>query len=338
MRSSDKLSTAFRAIKHRKIKGLANLAKYAASLLFKPIKVGHEPLFLHLEPTVECNLRCPFCINDRVQRRQKRMSWQQYQTTIDKFRFLSRVVLTGAGEPLLHPDIVAMIGYAKKRGILTTLTTNATVLSSGLGQDLIAGGLDSIDFSVDAATPETYRLLRRADQGRVLANIRAFMELKKKANVPLRSAINFLVQEKNIAELPLLPEMAASLGVDEIKIMPLHHWGQDLAPKKSAEFQAIAGEKLKTLMPAIKKEAKKRKVRISFLSPCVSAAGRCLWPWRSCYITCDGYVTYCCLLAADPRKYSYGRIFTSSVQDIWNGEKIALLRKQIKRDKACSHI
>lgn len=338
MQLSDKLFTLFRAIKQYKPDGFANLAKYASTLLFKPQKVSHEPLFLHIEPTVECNLKCGFCINDQVKRHQKRMSLEQYKALIDKFRFLSRVVLTGAGEPLLHPEIAQMIDYAKKKGIFTTLTTNATLLNTGLAQDLISSGLESIDFSLDGVNKETYQALRQADHEKVLRNIKAFVELKNKANLPLRSAINFLAQEKNIEELPFMPELASTLGVDEIKILLLHSWGQDLAWKSFSKSKKNASERLKMLLPATKIEANKRKVKISFLSPCVPDAGQCLWPWRSCYITCDGYVTFCCVLAADPRKYNYGNIFTSSIQEVWNNEKIALLRKQVKREKTCSHI
>jgi len=337
MRSSDKLSAFLGALRRDRWDGLVNLARYASALVFKPQKAAHEPLFLHIEPTVECNLRCAFCIAHRVKRRQKRMSLEQFQALIGKFRFLRRIVLTGAGEPLLHPEIARMIAYAKSRGIAATLTTNATLLDAGPARALISSGLDEIDFSLDGADEETYRALRPADFESVTSNIKTFITMRNKAGRRPRSAINFLAQAKNIEQLPLMPGLASSLGVDEVKVMPFHTWGQDLPPESYSNSGKNVSERLKSLWPTAKKAAKRNRVKLSYLSPCVAERGGCLWPWRSCYITSDGRVTYCCVLAADPDRYGYGDIFTSPVREIWNAEKIALLRKRFKSKKDCPY-
>jgi MoaA/NifB/PqqE/SkfB family radical SAM enzyme len=338
MQISEKLSAFSRTIRFRKAKGIFNQVKYASSLILKPTIVNHEPLFAHIEPTVECNLECGFCINPKVKRNQQQMSLEQYKDSIDKFNYLVRVVLTGAGEPLCHPDITLMIEYNKKKGIFTTLTTNATLLNAELSENLISRGLDSIDFSLDGAKKETYQTLRKADFELVLSNIRTFHDLKNRVRNPIKTAINFLAQEKNIEELPLMPELVSSLGIDEIKILIQHGWGNDLAKKSFLKSKKQAFLQLKKLLPAVKKEAKKRKIKLSFLSPCVSDYGKCLWPWRSCYITCDGYVTFCCVLASDPEKYFFGNIFSSNISEIWNSQRIIYLRKQVKKEKTCSFI
>ena len=58
------------------------------------------------------------------------------------------------GEPLLHPDIVELVRYAKSLGFYrVSMSTNGFLLTRELVADFERAGLDSLQISVDRMTP-----------------------------------------------------------------------------------------------------------------------------------------------------------------------------------------
>ena len=65
-----------------------------------------------------------------------------------------------AGEPLLNPNLVEMIKYAKKKGIKdVAFLTNAELLTEKKSKELVESGLDWISISADG-TDEIYNKIR----------------------------------------------------------------------------------------------------------------------------------------------------------------------------------
>ena len=64
--------------------------------------------------------------------------------------------LSGGGEPMLHPQAVELIEYAKSRGARIGLITNGSRFTETSIRRLLACGTDMIEFSVDAGNPDTY--------------------------------------------------------------------------------------------------------------------------------------------------------------------------------------
>lgn len=78
------------------------------------------------------------------------MDWNLYQRIIDegKEHSLPSVKLSVGGEPLLHPDIIKMVKYAKKNGIIDIyFNTNAVLLTREISEGLIAVALNRISIS-----------------------------------------------------------------------------------------------------------------------------------------------------------------------------------------------
>jgi len=53
---------------------------------------------------------------------------------------------------------------------------------------------------------------------------------------------------------------------------------------------------------------------------------KCRWPFDSCFITVDGFVTPCCI-RANPEVFNFGNIFETPFKEIWNGEKYQKFRE-----------
>jgi hypothetical protein len=82
---------------------------------------------LQLFVTNRCNMRCPGCFYEH-RLGKNAMSFNQYEAIIEKyFNRVEKIIILG-GEPTLHPDLPKMIELNNKRGLRTTIYTNACKL------------------------------------------------------------------------------------------------------------------------------------------------------------------------------------------------------------------
>jgi molybdenum cofactor biosynthesis enzyme MoaA len=102
--------------------------------------------------TDQCNLDCHYCTE--YDNSLPHPSLDDLKRWVQKIRDLGteRIALVG-GEPLMHPDIVALVAYCKALGFSTSLTTNGFLLSKDLVARLADAGLDVMQISVDRMTP-----------------------------------------------------------------------------------------------------------------------------------------------------------------------------------------
>ncbi len=148
------------------------------------------PIHIDIEVTNRCNLRCTFCdklpllkpgqIGD--------MDLSLYREIIDEGseHSLWGAKLSYRGESLMHPDIIEMVSYAKKKGILDLyLNTNGMLLKDGMADRLIDAGLDRISISVDGTDPAEFEKMRKGARfDAIMRNIDRLMDLRQKKNAP----------------------------------------------------------------------------------------------------------------------------------------------------------
>ena len=145
------------------------------------------PIYLLIEPTSVCNLRCVMCFQV-----DKSFTKQPFMGMMD-FDLFKRVVdeavdggtggitLASRGEPTLHRQLPAMLKYLSGKFFEIKLTTNATKLTESLIHDIFQSGVDLVVFSVDAHQKEIYEQIRvRGDFDIVHKNIRMFHEIREK--------------------------------------------------------------------------------------------------------------------------------------------------------------
>jgi len=89
------------------------------------------------------------------------------------------VRISGGGEPMLHPEAVELIEYAKKAGARVGLITNGSRFTDDSSRRLIEANVDMIEFSVDAADEETYERVRKGLKWETLVeNVKRMVELR----------------------------------------------------------------------------------------------------------------------------------------------------------------
>jgi radical SAM protein with 4Fe4S-binding SPASM domain len=147
--------------------------------------VGDFPVHLDVEVTSRCNLRCTFCNRrtEAVLTSQEDMPLELYRTILAEAaaRGLAGLKLSYRGEPLLHPDIVDMVGLAKAHGLVDVFfNTNGMLLDRDLARALMEAGLDRVSVSMEGTDPARFEANRRgADFGRIRDNIEGFLELRR---------------------------------------------------------------------------------------------------------------------------------------------------------------
>ncbi len=179
---------------------------------------------LRLSITDRCNLACRYCVPARpdahavgtidVEFAVRLVDW------LVQAHGLRSVRLTG-GEPLLHPQVVALVGRLSRLGSPPelTLTTNGQLLAARAAALRVAG-LDRVNVSLDTLGPQRFAELTRGGRVRhTLAGIEAALAL---GLTPVR--INVVVQrglnEHELADIAGWG-LARGCAVRFLEVMPI---------------------------------------------------------------------------------------------------------------------
>jgi MoaA/NifB/PqqE/SkfB family radical SAM enzyme len=140
------------------------------------------PDWVQVEINNTCNLRCVMCPRDAMSRPPHHMTLDQFRDIADKCRAagVPRLRLFFMGEPLLHPDLIEMIRYAKAIGTPSVeFNTNAALLDEAKADALLDSGLDEIVFSLDGTDAPTYEAIRVGGHfDEVMARVESFCRLR----------------------------------------------------------------------------------------------------------------------------------------------------------------
>jgi len=125
-----------------------------ARVLWRALVDRHHPILVHIIPMRRCNLSCTYCNEfDAVS---QPVPTETMLARIDKLAALGTAVVTlSGGEPLLHPDLDALIARARAHRMVITLITNGYLLSPVRIARLNAAGLDHLQISIDNVEPDT---------------------------------------------------------------------------------------------------------------------------------------------------------------------------------------
>jgi MoaA/NifB/PqqE/SkfB family radical SAM enzyme len=130
---------------HRKLREGRMLAKGLVST--------RHPLLVHIIPTRRCNLSCTYCNEfDDVS---KPVPTDEMFRRIDRLGAMGTAIITiSGGEPLLHPDLDAIIGRIRANGIMVGLITNGYLLVAERIERLNRAGLEYLQISIDNFQPD----------------------------------------------------------------------------------------------------------------------------------------------------------------------------------------
>jgi len=305
---------------------------------------------LYVEVTNRCNSRCQTCIRTFETLEPPRdLTLDEFRSMVDQVPAMRRAVLHGVGEPLLNPDLAAMIGHLKQRPDppYALFNSNALALTPSWQEALMESGLDEFRVSIDAAHPELYRRIRGVNAfEQVAANVADFARRVAQAGGGPRLSLWFTAMQSNLADLPDMVRLAHRLGIGELYVQRLVFYGQGLARQEQSLFRAMQASE-QALLEQAEQLAQALGIRFcasgsaspreSLLSPDGDPRPwlRCRRPWTLIYITANGNVLPCCFSPFSTRDYPgliLGSVFEQPLVEIWNGAGYRSFRTTLRSD------
>jgi MoaA/NifB/PqqE/SkfB family radical SAM enzyme len=314
------------------------------------VPLPHE---LYLESTNRCNELCDQCPRTHLGREADRdLSLDEVIRITDQLPTMERVVLHGLGEPLLNPQLPAIVAHLRGRGAYVLFNSNATALSERMGSALIEANLNELRVSLDGARPETYARVRGVNVKalpKIIRNITTFTRLRDEIGATLpRVSFWFTAMRENLPELPRLVEIAQGTGVREIYVQRLIYFGAGLAREEQAlfrraceaEVEIIAETGRRCAEAGIAFQATGSTTPVEYITLGAENVGR---PWGGCqrprklaYITATGNVFSCCFAPFHPGPAAtriLGNVFERPFAEIWNGPRYQAFRAAFESDK-----
>jgi radical SAM protein with 4Fe4S-binding SPASM domain len=305
-----------------------------------------RPYYVQYEVTTHCNLACYMCVRNEVIKHPRHLAFEDFKRTFDQIG-APKLTLSGAGEPLLNPELKQMITYAREHGASVMIPTNGTLLGRGnMAQDLIDSRLNVMKVSIDAATPGTYQAIRRQDCfDKIVEGIEKLNELKKKAGRRFPEIrFDVVILKENYREMADIIRLAHRLSIRTVFFRALQTKGigkdREETIGKDVDFDELhravreglrqAGElKVKTNLRDVARDF--RAYKSIYVKQDAAMSGQiCLLPWLQCFVSVKGQVSPCCATYTN-ESFTAGNVFEQDFQSIWNGPKMKTLRRQFKK-------
>jgi MoaA/NifB/PqqE/SkfB family radical SAM enzyme len=112
-----------------------------------------HPILAQIVPMRRCNLACGYC--NEYDKTSDPVPLPAMLRRIDRLAELRTSIVTiSGGEPMMHPELDAIIRRVRDRGMLAGLITNGFYLGPERIQRLNDAGLEHLQISIDNVTPD----------------------------------------------------------------------------------------------------------------------------------------------------------------------------------------
>ena len=292
------------------------------------LRSGPETLQINLGNA--CNLNCIFCWNHSpIAAHQPSAAWHRQRLSDAHFDAViaalpdlrpARVLLSGRGEPLLHPRAEELLAELRRLSIAVTVQTNG--IAGPSPASLMALGVDRLFVNLSAAEADGYG---RVHPGRahlferVRNRLLTLAELRPRGQPPHVDVVA-IIHRENYPQLEKLAELTAVVaasrlvlkgmelgaGMERLLFTPTHRvaaWTA-LQQAKAAAVRfgvPLEAEHLEQILQAQGADGAFTPVdpvdgsgAVVQSADRVATTRRCYMGWYYLRVTCDGRVMFCC--------------------------------------------
>lgn len=174
-----------------------------------------------------CNLTCPSCRKAPIvlSEEQKRAREAIHQRVIEGLLPVTDTLfVSGNGDPFFSKYYSDLM-YSKYKGENLRIQTNGQLFTEENWKKLKGKYKRlSLEISIDAATEETYRIVRRGGSFTVLMrNLELVKQLRGKDELNFLR-ISFVIQACNYKEMERFVDLGLHIGADIISFTPIYNW------------------------------------------------------------------------------------------------------------------
>lgn len=272
-------------------------------------------LYLVLETTSKCNLKCPICIHSIGYEQKEDMNDEIFECILKNIGEMKipSIGVNFTNEPLLDKKIFQRVKKIANIDCVVDIhmNTNAALLNKENSFKILNSGLTRLMIGFDAFSKETYESMRvGASYEKVLKNILYFLDLKEKMHkiFPI-VRISFVRSSINENEI----EKWFGFWKDRVDYITIQEY-----------FTPVLDNSKDYLLP---RSNKRKEVDILDIT--------CPQPFERAVIRGNGSVLPCCAHFAT--EMPIGNIKQNGLKDIWHGEKAIELRKYFEENRWEEH-
>jgi radical SAM protein with 4Fe4S-binding SPASM domain len=268
------------------------------------------PIHIDFELNDLCNQKCIMCPRNKTHydlypvpvtvNTKKKLSYEQFCRVIDECTAKGTVSINvGAyAEPLIHPDLIRMLRYARDHGIIDSiLITNALLLNEKMSQKLLECGLTRLYVSLDAFRPETYGIIRGKGYETAKKNLLRFMEMRGPRTTGRLPwvRVSFIEMKENASE----KNDFIAYWKDRVDHVDIQKY---VKPDLAMNAEVLKRPRLYC----------------------------CIEPWRRLAVRANGDILPCCAFIGDILRL--GNIATMTIEEAWHSPHLKKVRDAILED------
>jgi PqqA peptide cyclase len=278
-----------------------------------------RPYTLVAELTYRCPLACGYCSNPlELARHADELDTAAWIRVFGEAAALGilQVNLTG-GEPLVRPDLEALVAAARREDLYINLITSGIPADGARLGRLAASGLDSVQISIQDTDPLGAAWIAGRD------DLEAKLEMAaatRALGLPL--TLNVVLHRGNIARVPEFVALAERLGAMRLELANTQYLGWALANRDALLPGASAVEEARA-QAAAARERLRGQIEVLFVRPDYYAdrPRGCMdgWARRYLLITPDG-IALPCHQALGITSLTWQNVRDHALADLWNDD------------------
>ncbi len=187
------------------------------------------PPEIHLSTTGMCNISCRFCgYEDSIARKDSLLPEMMQEMTY--LRHVQTLRLSsGLGEPTLNPHLSEIIRFLSSSfpHLQLGFFTNGTALHRNGLLDALVGNVNWLSVSLNAASSESYRTQCLKDRFDGVSDnlLRLLAAKRERKNLMPLAMGSMVLNRRNLLDLPQMPALCRSLGIDRLTVFPFSALG-----------------------------------------------------------------------------------------------------------------
>ena len=266
---------------------------------------------LRLELSNNCNHRCIFCLNSEMPRVRREMPEEMVYDILGQACAvgIKRAGLFINGEPFISKHLPDYIRFCKEHGMeYVFITTNGALATKERLTACIEAGVDSIKFSINAGSRESYQKVHGSDDyEKVLSHLRFAHDYKRTRaeKLPFRLLASCVVTDDVVDEINTISETVGPL-VDDLLFFHAHNFGGQAESDKAG----------------LQTKFQNNKVTDFYFNKVVP----CPYLFNLVCITCEGYMTLC--IEEVNNKMVFADLSKVSLMDAWHSEIMVRMREK----------
>ena len=298
------------------------------------------PESITVEIMTICNLRCTHCYLYNSEGASKQlMDCGRFENICARLAGLiprAKIFNFASVEALMHPRLFDMIDLVCgiNPNIKIPIYSNGMLLTTGNVRKLLERDILEVHISLDGCTQETVESFKTgANFHRIKENIVAALST---SGGRLKISTIFVAHRSNIHELPHYVDFCADLGISSINVTGFISYNPSTADEPL--YSSLGFPAVEDIFQISEERARKRGISFSRQGTRLKQRDFNCLTCKILYVTEDGTISPCNLLARPTTLCSqnvvettvpitYGSIFSSTPEEIWQSPGYALFRK-----------